>query len=197
VKKPDNIQGVVRSGMCNRCGTCVGLAKGRISFSDRTRKFVPKVHDDLPENENKELLKYCSGQAFDFPEQNKIIYKGEGKHNIFTGTYQNIYIGHCTDEGVRRSGASGGILSSILIWLLEKGKIDGAVVVGMSKEEPWLTKPFIARTKEEILEAAQSKYILTTTNEILPEIEHFDGKLTFVGLPGHSPCLKYNFLILR
>ena len=176
--------------MCNRCGTCVGLSGGKISFSDRTKKFIPVVSNDLDEAENRKLLRYCSGNAFNFPEQNKRIFGKDSHHNIFTGAYRNIYIGNCTDEEIRRNGASGGILSAVLIWLLEKGKIDGAVVVGMSDEEPWLTKPFIATTKEEIHKAAQSKYIITTTNEILPEIEKFDGKLAFVGLPGQVQSIR-------
>jgi len=190
VRKAKNIQEVVRSGLCNRCGTCVGLSEGRIAFSDRTRKYIPVVGKDLGKKENSELLQYCSGNAFNFPEQNIRIFGQEGHHNIFTGTYRNIYIGNCTDEEVRRNGASGGILSAVLIWLLEKGKIDGAVVVGMSKEEPWLTKAFIARSKEDILQAAQSKYIITSTNEILPEIHAFEGKLAYVGLPGQVQSIR-------
>ncbi|MEE4255687.1 MAG: Coenzyme F420 hydrogenase/dehydrogenase, beta subunit C-terminal domain [Bacteroidales bacterium] len=190
MKKAKNIQDVVRSGLCNRCGTCVGLSGGKISFSDRTKKFVPVVSRELDEAENRKLLQFCSGNAFNFPEQNERIYGKESHHNIFTGTYRNIYIGNCTDEEIRRNGASGGILSAVLTWLLEKGKIDGAVVVGMSEEEPWLTRPFIATTKEEILQAAQSKYIITSTNELLPEIERFKGKLAFVGLPGQVQSIR-------
>jgi len=190
VRKIKNIQDVVKSGLCNRCGTCVGLSDGKIVFSDRTKKFLPQLNGDLDANENAELLKYCSGKGFDFPAQNRRIYGDEGSHNVFTGTYDKIYIGNTTDEAVRRAGASGGILSSILIWLLETGRIDGAVVVGMSDDEPWLTKPFIATTKEEILKAAQSKYIITTTNEILPEMAAFNGKLAFVGLPGQVQSIR-------
>ena len=190
MRKPDKIQEVVRSGLCNRCGSCVGLSDGKVVFSDRTKKYLPVFEDKSDDFLNVELMKYCSGKGFDFPAQNKRIYGDKGKHSIFTGSYRNIYIGHTTDEGVRRNGASGGILSAILIWLLEKGKIDGAVTLGMSKEEPWLTRPFIATTREEILEAAQSKYILSSTNEILPEIATFNGKLAYVGLPGQVQSIR-------
>ena len=95
-------------------------------------------------------------------------------HN-YTGAYQKIYIGHTNDEKVRLNSASGGIISSILIWLLEKKKIDGAVVLRMSETQPWMNEPFIATTKEEILSAAQSKYTISSVNEILPEIEKFSG----------------------
>ncbi|MBE0653030.1 MAG: Coenzyme F420 hydrogenase/dehydrogenase, beta subunit C-terminal domain, partial [Bacteroidales bacterium] len=132
----------------------------------------------------------CSVKEFSFPGNNdKIFGKGIPFHQ-YTGSYQHIYIGHTKDEAVRRNAASGGILSQILIWLLDKGKIDGAVVLRMSIKEPWLTEPFIATTKQEILEAAQSKYIISSVNELLPEIEAFKGKLAYVGLPGQVQSIR-------
>jgi coenzyme F420 hydrogenase subunit beta len=190
VKKINKIQHVVKSGLCNRCGTCVGLSGGSITFSERTGKYIPGHGTDLSPEIEAELLKYCSGKGFDFPYYAKKIFGDDVNHNVFTGPYRNIYIGNSTDETIRRQGASGGIISAILIWLLEKGKIDGAVVLGMSESEPWLTKPFIATTKEKILEAAQSKYILSSVNEILPDIEKFDGKLAYVGLPGQVQSIR-------
>jgi coenzyme F420 hydrogenase subunit beta len=60
----------------------------------------------------------------------------------------------------------------------------------MSDSEPWLAKPFIAITREEILRAAQSKYIVGPVNEILPEIERFEGVLAYVGLPGQVQSVR-------
>jgi len=187
VRKAENIKEVVKSGLCNRCGTCVGLSGGKITFSDRTGRYLPQVKDDRLSNE---LFKYCSGAAYNFPKETERIYGSETPHNIFTGAYQNIYIGNTTDESIRRLAASGGIISAVLIWLLDNRRVDGAVVLGMSEEEPWLTKPLIATTKEEILEAAQSKYIISSVNEIIPEIEKFEGKLAYVGLPGQVQSIR-------
>jgi coenzyme F420 hydrogenase subunit beta len=190
VKKIENIQDVVRSGLCNRCGTCVGLSLGKIRFFDKTGKYLPIVETDAPKYLGKELLKYCSGKGFDFPVQSKLIYGEDAARNIFTGSYRNIYIGHSNDQSIRQLGASGGIISAVLIWLLENNHIEGAVVLGMSEEEPWLTQPFIATTREEILEAAQSKYIISSVNEILPEIGNFKGRLAYVGLPGQVQSIR-------
>jgi coenzyme F420 hydrogenase subunit beta len=60
----------------------------------------------------------------------------------------------------------------------------------MSEKEPWLTKPFIATTREEIMQGAQSKYIISAVNEILPEISRFDGVLAYVGLPGQVQSIR-------
>lgn len=190
MKKAHSIQEVVRSGLCNRCGTCVGLSNGKVVFENRLGSYLPVVKGPLSEEEEDLLFRACSGKGFDFPAERKRIYGESGKHHSFMGAYTNIYIGNSKDEKVRRNSASGGIITSILIWLLEKGRIDGAVVLGMSKEEPWLTQPFIAKTKGELLEAAQSKYIISSVNEILPEIEKFEGTLAYVGLPGQVQSIR-------
>ncbi len=131
----------------------------------------------------------CPGKGFDFPRQRERIF-GTPEAHPYIGHYRKIYIGHAVDEVVRRNSASGGILSAILIWLLEKKLIDGVVVTGMSDDEPWLTRPFIATTAEEIMQAAQSKYIITSVNEILPETGRFEGRLAYVGLPGQVQAVR-------
>ena len=180
----------MRSHLCNRCGSCVGLSNGAIVFENKTGAYQPKITRPVDDQVADRLWMACSGKEFSFPFYNKKIF-GEGvQYHQYTGVYKNIYIGHTNDEMVRRNSASGGILSQILIWLLEKKKIDGAVVLGMSEKEPWLTEPFIATTKEEILEAAQSKYIISSVNEILPDIEKFKGALAYVGLPGQIQSIR-------
>lgn len=189
MRKPENIKDVIRHGLCNRCGSCVGLSKGKIVFEDRTGKYLPVLREPLDAEAEKLIWHACSGKGFDFPAQKLSVFGESGGH-IYTGHYQQIYIGFATDPEVRRNAASGGIISAILIWLLETGKIDGAVVLGMSEQEPWLTKPFIARSKQDILKAAQSKYIISSINEILPEMERFDGNLAYVGLPGQVQSVR-------
>jgi coenzyme F420 hydrogenase subunit beta len=183
VRRPDDIQDVIRHGLCNRCGSCVGLSGGKIVFADREGKYLPKILQPLGREEYETVWAACSGKGFDFPKQ-KVYVFGDPKG------VRNRAIGYSTDPEIRLNSASGGIISTILVWLLEKKMIDGAVVLGMSKEKPWLTQPFIATTREEILQAAQSKYIISSVNEILPEIEYFKGTLAYVGLPGQVQSIR-------
>lgn len=178
------------SELCNRCGTCVGLSGGAISFPDREGQFRPKLSGELDDNEYDRILKACSGANFDFPEHRNFFYPKAPGFHTFTGPYYSMNIGHATDPALRATGASGGIISTILIYLLENNRIDGAVVTRMSHQKPWLTEPFIATTREEILEAAQSKYILTSVNEILDQITAFKGNLAYVGLPGQVQSIR-------
>jgi coenzyme F420 hydrogenase subunit beta len=57
-------------------------------------------------------------------------------------------------EGVQ----DGGVVSALLISLLEAGKIDGALVARVSASEPWKGEAFLARTPEEVRECAGSFY---------------------------------------
>ncbi len=180
----------MRSNLCNRCGTCVGLSNGKILFQDREGKYYPKIISPLTKEEAEIILDACSGHEFHFPEFNQWLFSSASHYNRWMGSYENLYIGHANDEIVRSNAGSGGILSALLIYLLEKREIQGAVSLKMSTDKPWLTEPFIATSKEEILESAQSKYIISSVNEILPQIARFEGKLAYVGLPGQVQAIR-------
>ena len=180
----------MRSELCNRCGTCVGLSDGAIRFKNREGNYLPDIVNELEDNVYDRIWNACPGQNFDFPEHREHFYNDAPHFNIFTGPYRQLQIGYATDPEVRASGASGAILSSILIYLMDKKRIDGAIITRMSHTKPWLTEPFIATTREEILEAAQSKYIITSVNEILEHSADFKGKLALVGLPGQVQSIR-------
>lgn len=159
-------------------------------FSEKEGRYLPHIIEEPGEAVMQLILKVCSGKGFDFPANNQRIFGEENAFHTYTGSYKSISIGYASDDATRQRAASGGIISAMLIFLLRKGLIQGAVVLGMSKQKPWLTEPFIATTAEEILEAAQSKYILSSVNEILPQIGAFPGKLAYVGLPGQVQSIR-------
>lgn len=180
----------MNSDLCNRCGSCVGLSEGKIVFTDREGEYRPKILQEPDEAHSARLLHACSGKDFSFPHYRKLFYTDNPDFHTYTGPYHKIFIAHANDDHIRLTGASGGMISAILIYLLQSGQIAGAVVTGMSKEKPWLTQPYIATSEAEILEAAQSKYIITSVNEILPRIEAFNGPLAYVGLPGQVQSIR-------
>lgn len=180
----------MKSDLCNRCGSCVGLSEGKIIFENREGEFRPVVIHEPDEVLSARMLNACAGKNFNFKEYRAHFYKETPSFHTYIGPYNGIFIAHSIDEKIRQAGASGGMISAILIWLLNSGRIDGAVVTGMSKTKPWLAESFIATTPEQILEAAQSKYIITSVNEILPEIAIFKGRLAYVGLPGQIQSIR-------
>ncbi len=180
----------MRSELCNRCGTCVGLSAGNIRFDNREGRYLPEFTGDISDEMADRIWNACPGRQFNFPAYREHFFGNAPHFHPYTGPYENLYIGYSKDPGLRLSGASGGILSSVLIFLLEKKRIDGAIITRMSPGKPWLTEPFIATTREEVLEGAQSKYIITSVNEILEKSAIFKGKLAYVGLPGQVQSIR-------
>jgi coenzyme F420 hydrogenase subunit beta len=179
----NSLQTAMTDGLCTRCGTCVGLGNGRVVFEDRAGQHLPRILEELPDDQVERIWSACSATDVPLPELNEVVFGKGAARDPYLGHAKLLAIGHCSDEEIRARGASGGILTSLLLWLLETGEIQGAVVTGMDALEPWRPRTFIATTAREIIEAAQSKYIITSVNEILPDMERFNGALAYVGLP--------------
>lgn len=165
--------------LCHSCGTCVSICPtGSISIVEGLAS--------LGEGCTSCGLCYqvCPGIEFNYPEFNQRLFGQERTDNQI-GYYRSIYLGHAKDELIRSRGASGGVVTALLMGLLRKGKISAAIVVGMDKERPWLAQVKIATSEDEILRAAQSKYTMVSVNEILKNIGAIDGEVAFVGLPCH------------
>ncbi|PID95033.1 MAG: coenzyme F420 hydrogenase [Bacteroidetes bacterium] len=177
------LQQVIDKGLCTRCGTCVGLSRGKITFKDKTGAYLPTIHQNLSQEEASRIWLGCSGKEVHWPEITKGTFPENEYVHPYLGAYRELNIGYATDFAVRRAAGSAGVITATLLFLLEKGLIDGAVVLGMDEKEPWHNRPYIATTKTEILKAAQSKYTISSNNELLEEMEQFEGNLAYVGLP--------------
>lgn len=189
-KKYKELKAIMRSHLCNRCGSCVGLSDGAIVFEDREGRYLPKQVGDLSDEQIERIWEACSGKYFDYPAYRKRFYAETSNFHTYTGPWERIGIAHSNDADIRANGASGGIITAALIYLLEKGLIQGAVTLRMDPKKPWLNEAVIATTREEILDSAQSKYCISSVNEILPAIESFKGDLAYVGLPPQIQSIR-------
>lgn len=186
--KNNTIELVVNKELCIGCGTCDALcSRNAIKLSiDKTKGiYIPRINKDIC-NKCGICHEICPRGIVDYEELNKEIFEKEPE-NIFIGNYQNCYIAHAINTGIRYNSSSGGLITQLLIFALEKGIINGALVTRMNKSKPIEPEPFIARTKEEIIEASKSKYCPVPANIALEEIikSKKGEKFAVVGLPCH------------
>ena len=90
---------------------------------------------------------------------------------------------HAADETVRWNGASGGAVSLVLTNLLDRGVIRGAVVAASDPDDVAFGRGVFARTREEILAGAQSRYTTTPVLAAVREALAEPGPFAVVGLP--------------
>ena len=182
----ETIAQVVKDGLCTGCGTCIALCPNeaiKLTINEKKGIYVPKL-DEEKCNQCGTCYKVCPGHEVDFKTLNLEIF-GKESEDILIGNYLDCYIGHSTNYDIRYNSASGGLVTQLLIFALEEGLIDGALVTRMKKDNPLEPEPFIARTGEEIIEASKSKYCPVPANIALKEILNSkEGeKFAVVGVP--------------
>lgn len=74
------------------------------------------------------------------------------------GVIRSAHLGYSPTPEIHGKAVSGGAASALLIHALESGRIDGAVLAGFERQRPWRSTAVLARTREEILACAGSKY---------------------------------------
>ncbi len=73
------------------------------------------------------------------------------------GTYKHVVSAKTTSSEIMKACSDGGVVTSLLVYLLEHRLIDGAIV--SISEGPFGRKPIVATTKEKIISAAGSRFI--------------------------------------
>ncbi len=181
----------VKNKLCHGCGTCESLCpNSAICLTKNSRKgeYLP-ILDEQKCNQCGICFKVCPGHSVDFQLLNgdKL---GVVSNSLYVGNYDALYIGHARDNDVRYHSTSGGMVTAFLIFALEEGIIDGALVTRMSAEDPLRPEPFIARNRKDIISAAGSKYCPVPVNIALKAVLENEGKYAVVGLPCHLHGLR-------
>jgi len=182
--KPSVITAVVKRDLCTGCGTCVSLCpKNAISLekNDQRGIYLPKI-ENIKCNNCGICYNCCPGHSVNYEYLNEFSFGAIPSHPLL-GNVRNCCVAYAINQEIRYNSSSGGIITEILIYALEEGLIDGALVTRMNCNKPLEPEPFIAKTREEILEAAGSKYCPVPTNIAIKYILENEGKYAVVGLP--------------
>ncbi|MGA7834776.1 MAG: Coenzyme F420 hydrogenase/dehydrogenase, beta subunit C-terminal domain [Acidimicrobiales bacterium] len=95
----------------------------------------------------------------------------------------DVLLARATDEALVDNGQDGGFVSALLIYALEHEIIDAALVSGLEGDgSTWRAKPVVARTREDVLDTAKSRY--TYSANLLAYDEAVEGGAERIGLVG-------------
>ncbi|RLJ09757.1 MAG: FeS-binding protein [Candidatus Aenigmatarchaeota archaeon] len=182
----NTIKEVVRQGLCTGCGTCIAVCpKGALTLVEdqKSGTYLPKL-DSSKCDQCGVCLLVCPGIGIDFKKLNSFVF-GKEPEDILLGNYIDCYAGYASDQKLRYNASSGGLVTALASFALETGEVDGVLVTKMDPEKPLKPKPFIAKSKQELVSAIGSKYCPVPANILLKEILKEQGHYIVVGLPCH------------
>ena len=168
--------------LCVGCGACQGICpQHAINLSNKNGFLSLSVNP-----------KKCSGCGLCIkicPIYHAALHETPaiGEKDII-GHYNKIYVGYALDEKVRWGGASGGVITVLLLKMLKEGLINGALVSRM--KGPGVVEAYIARNVKEVLEAQGSIYFPTYAAKQIRDIRANDGSYAIVGLPCQITAFK-------
>ena len=193
-KKFKTVADVRCHNLCVGCGVCSDVCPASaIEIRSERGVYRPHIKEDrcLSEKGCSLCLKVCPGIGMELCKTSEKLFSSD-EHNAhnYVGRYLSCHTGYSTDVDLRYRSSSGGLVSQLLIYLLEKKYIDGAVVTAYDRDSVFLNKPFIARSREDVLRGRGSKYCPVSFDGIVKEIECSSGRYVIVGVPCHIQALR-------
>lgn len=190
-----NINYTLKHDLCTGCGICEGVCPNEaITTIVKNGRFLPSIDNSLCKNSKgcHRCYDACPGVGVYLTILAKEYFTDEGiKEDNICGRYLKCYTGFSSNYNIRCHSASGGVVTQFLIWLLEKEKIDGAVVTKFDKDSLFKVKSVIATTKEDILAAKSSKYAPVSLHDAVKKLKEApDGRYVVVGLPCHIEGMR-------
>lgn len=176
------IEKVIDNNLCISCGLC--------SYANNTKMemkkgiYIPNFTNKIDNVTDKFLYNICPGKGYDIINLSKTLYQEGNTYDYKIGYYSSIGAVRTLDEDFLKNSSSGGMMSYLAFHLLDEKIVDGILTVKFdyTVKGP-IPKPFIARTKEDLISAQGSKYMPIPLLQNIDEILNFPGKLAVIGTP--------------
>ncbi|HEX7167702.1 MAG TPA: Coenzyme F420 hydrogenase/dehydrogenase, beta subunit C-terminal domain [Acidimicrobiales bacterium] len=159
---------VVTTGLCTGCAGCVVVCPHDVlGYNDGEGVYKPfHLEEELgPENciHGEKGCTTCTRACPRFrtweSEVDEYLFGRTRRLDEVSGIQKDVILARASDKTVHELGQDGGLVSAILIWCMENGYIDAALVSYLEGDgSTWKAKPGVARTREEVLASAGSRY---------------------------------------
>ncbi len=146
---------VVNKGICMYCGACIASCPIDILF--HSEKEEPIMRGTCAACQ----VCYYSCPRIELPVaevEEKVFGRARTPEEAILGIHIGAYSVRTKDPEILKHAQDGGAGTAFLLYALEHKTIDYAVVSGFSAYDPWRPEPSVARTRDDLLKTAGSRY---------------------------------------
>lgn len=139
-----NLQRRIEKGLCSGCGLCTDSPDAMaINENGYLRPAFP-IEDQI-------TTQCC-------PAIRVGNFSKGYKYDSIWGPIVDCQKGHANDISVRQLGSSGGVLTQLAIFLLERHEVDAIIHIGADLTSPTLNQVVISSNRDEVIRNAGSRY---------------------------------------
>lgn len=179
------IDKIKRYDLCLGCGMCESvLLPDKCKMKLNKKGFYePELYQQETKEDEKLIKRLCPS-----------IHVETKSNKGPWGSMKSVKEAWSTDNLIRHKAASGGVITSLAIHLLEKHKVDAVLQVGVCDDSYLFNELKVSRTREDVLRNAQSRYAPALVfNQIKQIFEKTSDKFAFIGKPCDVAAMQ-NFL---
>lgn len=181
----ENVEQVAARHLCMGCGACAGLFPGHVEMvetADHARRPRCLTKDALQGPVAERMMRVCPGAETQYRRDDGM---SEGNSQLFDdwGPVLEVWEGHAADSELRFRGSSGGLVSALALYAIERGGMGGALHVKARKDVPYLNESAISTTRKELMEGSGSRYAPASPCDRLAEVESSSRPVVFIGKP--------------
>lgn len=178
--------------LCLGCGACAFICPDdRVRLIDFLAEGIRPVVDLRHCGDCRWCLDVCPAVQTDF--QNSDTRSLSGRKDGFTkewGPIVAMWEGHASDAEVRFKGASGGVLTAIATYCMEKLGMHGVLHVAQDPEQPVFNRTRLSRSRSELVAAAGSRYSPASVCNGLRLVETAPAPCAIIGRPSEIAALQ-------
>ena len=189
IRKIKTVADIARWRLCLGCGACAFICpEKKIKLADFIEEGIRPVLQADDCGSCSACLEVCPGYVNDHTEINQRAgIMPELKPTC--GPVLEIWEGYAADSEIRHAGSSGGLITALALYCLEKEGMHGALHIGGDPDNPIRNKTRLSRTRQELFSQTGSRYAPASACDCLDLIESAPAPCVFIGQPSEVTAL--------